>query len=175
MINRPLIVMGVSSCGKSTLARAFSSRFELPFVEGDEFHPPANVNKMQRGIALDDEDRKEWLQALCLQCNRFLNAKESVVLSCSALKKRYRDQFRRRLIAPPQFLYLDIIETRAHQRCQNRQDHFMPKSLIRSQFETLECPVGEADVIRIDAEWALEDQIAFCEYKLNLVEEKERS
>lgn len=146
-----LIVMGVAGCGKSSLARAVADALGLPLVEGDEHHSEANRTRMAQGIALTDADRQDWLATL----GRLLQAHpQGVVLTCSALKRAYRDQLR---AASPglRFAFLEITPAVAAQRVAARPSHFFAASLVDSQFATLESPVGEPGVLRLDAELPL--------------------
>lgn len=141
-----LVVMGVAGCGKSTLAAALAERLGRPWLEGDAFHSEASRRKMAEGRPLTDADRASWLAALGEQ----LRLKPGVLLSCSALKRTYREQLRR---ASPglRFVFLDIAKAEAALRVSTRGGHFFAASLIDSQFDTLEPPVGEAGVLRLDA------------------------
>ncbi len=146
-----LIVMGVAGCGKSSLARAVAQAQGLPLVEGDDHHSDANRERMARGIALTDADRKDWLDTL----GRLLQAHpQGVVLTCSALKRAYREQLR---AASPglRFAFLDITPAVAARRVAARPSHFFSASLVDSQFATLQSPVGEPGVLRLDAELPL--------------------
>lgn len=147
LIFSSLVVMGVAGCGKSSLGQALAAALGWPFVEGDDFHPPASVAKMRAGRALDDADRQGWLCDLGGQ----LAQRAPLVLSCSALRLRYRDGLRQ---ARPGlgFVYLHISPALALQRVQARAArHLFPASLVESQFATLEPPVDEAGVICVDA------------------------
>jgi len=146
-----LIVMGVAGCGKSSLARAVAEVQGLPLIEGDDHHSAANRARMAQGIALTDADRQEWLATL----GRLLQAHpRGAVLTCSALKRSYRDQLR---AASPglRFAFLDITRAAAAQRVAARPSHFFAASLVDSQFATLESPAGEPGVLRLDAELPL--------------------
>ncbi|WP_245573602.1 gluconokinase [Curvibacter lanceolatus] len=146
-----VVVMGVAGCGKSSLGAALAAAEHLPLIEGDDHHSPASRDKMSQGIALTDGDRQGWLQTL----GRLLaEHPEGVVLTCSALKKAYRDQLRQ---ACPglRFAFLDIDREQSLQRVSARASHFFSSSLVDSQFATLESPVGEAGVLRLDALQAL--------------------
>jgi len=146
-----LIVMGVAGCGKSSLARAVAQAQGLPLVEGDDHHSAANRERMARGIALTDADRKDWLDTL----GRLLQVHpQGVVLTCSALKRAYREQLR---AASPglRFAFLDITPAAAARRVVARPSHFFSASLVDSQFATLQSPVGEPGVLRLDAELPL--------------------
>ena len=143
-----LIVMGVAGCGKSSLARAVAQALGLPLIEGDDHHSAANRERMAQGIALTDADRKDWLDTL----GRLLQAQpQGVVMTCSALKRAYREQLR---AASPglRFVFLDITPAAAARRVAARPGHFFAASLVDSQFATLESPVGEPGVLRLDAE-----------------------
>ena len=142
------VFMGVSGCGKSSAAASLAAELELPLVEGDEFHPPANQDKMHKGIALTDADRKGWLEAL----GRELAAHpEGVVLTCSALKKAYRDVLRSHR-PDVKFVFMDLDREAALQRVAGRgASHFFPPSLVDNQFATLERPDGEPGVLRVSA------------------------
>ena len=137
--HRPLVVvMGVSGSGKSTVGTALARRLGVDFEDGDDLHPPANVAKMRSGQALDDEDRYPWLEAV----GDWLAQREGDggVMVCSSLKRRYRDQLRRHSDRI-EFLHLDGDKWVIARRQADRPGHFMPASLLDSQFATLE-PLG---------------------------------
>ena len=147
-MNRSVVVMGVAGCGKSTLAAAIAEAEGLPLVEGDDFHSAANRAKMSQGVALTDADRDDWLAVLGQQIRAH---PAGLVLTCSALKRSYRERLRD---ARPglRFVFLDISRADALERVAARAaTHFYPASLVDSQFATLESPVGEAGVLRVDA------------------------
>ena len=135
----PLIVaMGVSGSGKSTVGAALAQRLRVPFADADDFHPPANVAKMTAGHALDDDDRRPWLESI----GEWLAAHAGTggVMSCSALKRAYRDQLRGH--APTaEFVHLAGSREVIARRQASRPGHFMPASLLDSQFDILE-PLG---------------------------------
>jgi gluconokinase len=142
-----LVVMGVSGCGKSTVARLCALELGLPFLEGDDHHPEHNVRKMRQGTPLNDDDRAGWLATLA----RLLQAHpHGAVLTCSALKRAYRDVLR---AAQPGlgFAFLDISPAGANARVADRSGHFFSAALVRSQFDVLEPPVQEADVLWLSA------------------------
>jgi gluconokinase len=126
--------MGVSGSGKSTVGAAVAQRLRVPFADADDFHPPANIAKMTAGQALDDDDRRPWLEAI----GEWLAAHpDGAVISCSALKRSYRDQLRAH--APDvAFLHLQGERDVIARRQASRPGHFMPASLLTSQFATLE-------------------------------------
>ena len=145
-MDKPLIyiVMGVSGCGKSTIGKLLASKLNIPFFDGDDFHPEANVQKMASGLPLNDEDRKGWLQKL----NKISieNIASGAVIACSALKETYRNTLKQNLEKQMVFVYLKGTFEEIHARLKKRQDHYMPIELLKSQFETLEAP---ADAIHV--------------------------
>ncbi len=150
--------MGVAGSGKSTLGAAVAARLGRVWLEGDDFHGEANRRKMAEGQPLTDADRAAWLAALCEQLR---HPSQGAMAACSALKRIYRDQLRQ---ASPglRFAFLDISKDEARRRVQTRGGHFFSASLMDSQFDTLESPVGEAGVLRLDALApleALQDQV----------------
>jgi gluconokinase len=148
-----LVVMGVSGCGKTSLALAVATASGARFVEGDTHHSEASLRKMRDGIALTDADRQGWLATLAAELAR---PPLPVVLSCSALKRAYRDRLR---AASPglRFAFLDIDRDAALQRVASRGSaHFFSTSLVDNQFATLERPEGEAGVLRLDARAPIE-------------------
>ncbi len=144
-----LVVMGVSGCGKSTLGRALASALALPFVEGDELHPARNVERMAAGIALTDADRQGWLEAIAQKLRNASEQGRGLVVSCSALKRSYRDLLRSG--APDlRFIHLHGAPELLAQRLRARSGHYMPASLLQSQLETLELPGADEAVLRVD-------------------------
>jgi gluconokinase len=131
----PIVVMGVSGSGKSTVGAALAQRLRVPFADADDFHPQANIAKMTAGEPLDDDDRYPWLEAI----GDWLAARDGSggVMSCSALKRKYRDQLRRHC-AGVEFLHLAGTPEVIGRRQASRPGHFMPASLLASQFKTLE-------------------------------------
>lgn len=141
------VVMGVSGCGKTTVAQGLADHFGWPFQEGDDLHPPANVEKMHSGIPLDDSDRAPWLKI----CHDWLvaHAQTGGVLTCSALKRKYRDILREGLNLT--FAYLETSEQTIAERLKHRVGHFMPPSLLPSQLAILEPPAFDENVITVDS------------------------
>lgn len=143
-----LVVMGVSGCGKSSLGGALATSLGLPLVEGDDFHPPGNVEKMRAGIPLTDADREGWLDTLG---QTLAASSHGAVLTCSALKRAYRDRLRQAVPAL-HFVFMALERDEAERRVAARASHHMfPASLVANQFATLESPVGEQDVLAVDA------------------------
>jgi gluconokinase len=143
-----IVVMGVAGCGKSSLAQAVAVAEGLPLIEGDDHHSAQNKQRMSQGIALNDADRQGWLATLSKLLQQQPNG---VVLTCSALKRPYREQLR---AASPglRFVFIDIGRAAALERVAARAgSHFFSSSLVDSQFATLEPPLGEAGVLHVDA------------------------
>ncbi len=133
----PIVVMGVSGSGKSTVGSALAQRLRVPFVDADGLHPPANVTKMTAGKPLDDDDRYPWLERVG---EWLAGHRDGGVVSCSALKRRYRDQLRAHC-PRAEFLHLRGSPEVISARLAARPAHFMPAALLRSQFDALE-PLG---------------------------------
>ena len=151
-----VVVMGVAGCGKSAVGRLVAQRLALPFVEGDDFHPQRNIARMRQGIALDDDDRAGWLDALAAELAR---RPAGAVLACSSLKAGYRDKLRR-AASGLRFVYLMITEPQALERVAGRDGHFYPPSLVASQFAALQDPSGEAGVLTLAATGAAPEPLA---------------
>lgn len=146
-INASLVVMGVAGCGKSSLGAALAQRLGVELIEGDDHHSPGNREKMAQGTPLTDADRAGWLATLA---GLLAQRRGRVVLTCSSLRRAYREQLR---AADPalRFVFLDITPGQALARVAARSSHFFSSSLVDSQFATLESPVGEPGVLRADA------------------------
>lgn len=140
--------MGVSGCGKSTVGRALAEALDIPFVEGDALHPPANVQRMAAGIALTDEDREGWLADLAALLADAHRRQRSLVLTCSALKRAYRDQLRAGCPGL-RFVHLHGSEAVLAERLAQRSGHYMPPSLLPSQLQTLEVPGADENAVSI--------------------------
>ncbi len=144
----PIIVMGVSGCGKTTVGHALALRLNATFLDADDFHPEANVVRMRAGMPLNDEDRAPWLATL----NRELKVRdqqgELVVLACSALKEKYRAAIAASM-PHVQWIFLDGSFDLIALRVRERPNHYMPESLLRSQFDAMERP-DDATMISIE-------------------------
>ncbi len=141
--------MGVSGCGKSTVGRALAEALHLHFVEGDELHSPSNVERMAAGTPLTDADRHGWLQEVASQLGNATARSLGVVVTCSALKRSYRDLLR--AAAPDvRFVFLTGSVELLTQRMRVRSGHYMPASLLQSQLDTLEPPAADEAPITID-------------------------
>jgi gluconokinase len=141
-----IVVMGVSGSGKTTIGERLAQRLGYPFLDADEFHPPANVAKMAAGTPLTDNDRRPWLENL----NAMLKSKDRAVLACSALKRSYREILARD-IPRCTFVYLNGNLELIRSRLAERKHRYMPASLLESQFAALEPP---QDAIEIDVSQA---------------------
>jgi len=145
-----IVVMGVAGCGKTTVGKALAAALDATFYDGDDFHPPQNIAKMSQGIPLDDDHRQGWLERLRDLISEHIEQNRSIVLACSALKKRYRNLLCEGN-AGLRFVYLrgdfDLIWQRMHAR----EGHYMKADMLRSQFDALEEPSPqEAVIIRIN-------------------------
>ena len=144
-----IVVMGVSGAGKSTVGTLIAARLDCPFRDADSFHPPANIAKMKSGAALTDEDRRPWLAAIAAWIAAHRAAGTSGVVTCSALKRVYRDIVTDRQRADVRLVYLkgefDLIAA----RLAARKGHFMPPALLRSQFDALEEPAADEHAITV--------------------------
>ena len=160
------LVTGPAGCGKTTVATHLANSLNVPYVEGDEFHPPANIDKMAAGIPLTDADRWDWLTVLREQAlQRLSGGADGVVVTCSALKRQYRDVIR---VAPSythdvlrHFIYLHAPEEVLLERVGARQGHYMGANMVHSQFSILEPPTAEEkDVISIDVSKPMDAVVA---------------
>ena len=155
-----VVVMGVSGSGKTTVAELLAKQLGWPFMEGDRLHPPANVEKMRQGIPLTDADRVPWLDRIGRELKTWAAEGRSGVMTCSALKRAYRDRIRS---ARPdvRFVYLKGSEALIGARVAARHHEYMPASLLRSQFDTLEEPtLGEPGVVTVDAGGTVGEEVA---------------
>ena len=139
--------MGVAGSGKSTLGAAIAERMGWPMIEGDDFHSGENKARMHSGVPLSDADREGWLRSLARELQRH---PDGSVLTCSALKRSYRDLLRDSSLGLT-FVFLDISEDEALWRVRDRGQHFFPPELLQSQFAALEPPIDESGVLRLDA------------------------
>jgi gluconokinase len=149
------IIMGVSGVGKTTIAEKLAAKLGLPFKDADSFHPAANVAKMSRGEPLNDDDRAPWLEAIVA----YINAHENVVVTCSALKRKYRDVLRKAKPAG-KIIYLHGSEELIYARMSARTDHFMPLSLLKTQLATLEEPTPDENVLFVSVDGTSDEILA---------------
>ena len=151
--------MGVSGSGKTMIGSAFARALGVGFVEGDDYHPAENVERMAAGIALTDADRAAWLRSLADRLREANAAGTGLVMSCSALKKSYRDVLRSGA-RDPQFIFLRGERALLAQRIASRRGHFMPPSLLDSQLATLQEPSPDEGAWVCDVSESPEDLIA---------------
>ena len=144
-----VVVMGVAGSGKTTVGAALAGLIGVDFVDGDDLHPPSNVEKMHAGHPLADEDRWPWLDRVGGALAEAADAGRGLVMACSALKRAYRDRIRAAAGPELLFVFLDVSQGEARKRMAVRLNHFMPSALLDSQFDTLEPPTGEADVLSV--------------------------
>jgi 6-phosphogluconate dehydrogenase len=137
--NKAIIIMGVSGSGKTTIGKLLAQKNQLPFFDGDDFHSKENIEKMASGKPLDDEDRKDWLLQLNHLIQENVNTKDCVI-ACSSLKKNCRDILRANVPNNVKFVFLQGSYSEILSRMESRKNHFIPSSLLKSQFETLEIP-----------------------------------
>jgi len=150
-----LVVMGVASSGKSTIAEKLAARLGWHFEDGDDFHPEANVAKMSAGQPLTDDDRRPWLQAIAAEIDKVIGAGGCVVVACSALKRAYRDV----LVHGRDdvgIVYLEGSRELIGARMAKRKGHFMPPGLLDSQFKTLEPPAPDENPITVSIDASVE-------------------
>ena len=142
-----IVIMGVAGCGKSTLGAALSARLGIPYRDGDDLHSSSNVEKMRAGIPLTDADRWPWLEAVAAE----LEDHAPMIIGCSALKRVYRDHIREGAGGPVTFVHLSGSRALIAARMQHRPGHFMPLSLLDSQFAALEPPTA-SEGLSVDIE-----------------------
>jgi gluconokinase len=161
-MKQPIVVMGPSGSGKTTLAAALAGSLERPFVEGDDLHPPTNRERMARGQPLTDADRVPFLDAVAAA----LQARPVPIVTCSALKRSYRDRLRAKV---PTLLFLEprVESEELRRRVASRQNHFMPVSLVDDQIATLEHLQEDEAGLVLDGSQAPVEQVALVLAKLN--------
>ncbi|KAJ5567423.1 hypothetical protein N7535_006729 [Penicillium sp. DV-2018c] len=163
------VVTGPAGCGKSTVGNVLRTKLNLPFIEGDDYHPPTNKEKMSQGIPLTDADRWDWLISLRQAAIDLLSPTEDnnfqppagVVVACSALKQKYRDVMRVAAYGSPavqiHFVYLKLDEKVLMERVSQRREHYMKSTMVQSQLAALEEPKDEWDAITINVEGPMEE------------------
>lgn len=159
-----IYIMGVSGSGKSTIGRALAKRTGIAFYDGDDFHPQANIKKMEAQQPLNDDDRYGWLEAIHTFVKEKLELNHSTIIACSALKEKYRLQLSEEIPnSQIYWVYLNGDYDTILKRMQSRAGHFMPSALLQSQFDTLEAP--ENGII-VDIRWPIENMIEYISNKL---------
>jgi gluconokinase len=156
MFSGAAVVMGVASCGKSSVGEALAARLGAHYTEGDRLHPKANVEKMSAGIALTDADRWPWLGLV----GQSLQGETGHITSCSALKRAYREHIQAMAGRPVAFVFLDGSRELLERRIAARQGHFMPPSLLDSQLATLERPAPDERARAFDIARPVDDIVA---------------
>ena len=155
------VVMGVAGSGKSLIGSALAKTLGLELVEGDQYHPAENVARMSAGIPLTDADRQGWLKALAARMRDAVNGGHGLVVTCSALKRSYRDLLRAESLAPRlQFIFLRGDRALIGERIASRRGHYMPASLLESQFEALEEPSPDENAWTYDVTASPDDLVA---------------
>ena len=153
-----LVTMGVSGAGKTTLGEMLAQRLGWPFKEGDELHPPANVAKMKSGHPLNDADRAPWLAAVGAWIDAWVAGGQDGVISCSALKRAYRDTIAGGRPSV-RFVFIDLDEATIATRLQHREHAYWPPELLHSQFEALQVPTPDEPVIMVDGHASRDAQV----------------
>lgn len=161
-----LVVMGVAGSGKSTVARRLARTLGARFIEGDRLHPPANVARMASGQPLTDAHREGWLDAVAREIVASVARGDGAVAACSALKRLYRDRLRM-ACGTILFVHLDVARDVAGKRVAGRRSHFMPASLVDSQFATLEPPGDDEAALVVDATLPIDAIVASAVARLN--------
>jgi len=150
-----MVLMGVAGCGKSSVGAALALRLGIPYRDGDDLHPAPNVEKMRLGVPLTDDDRWPWLDRVA----GALAADAPVIIGCSALKRAYRDRIRAGAGGPVRFVHLHGSRDLVAARMTARRGHYMPLSLLDSQFAALE-PPDAAEALRVDIDQPLDALVA---------------
>jgi gluconokinase len=158
-----IVLMGVAGCGKSSVGAALAARLDANYLDGDDLHSPENIDKMRRGEPLTDDDRWPWLTRV----GQTLALKTGIrIVGCSSLKRRYRDLIRAEAAGPVIFVHLSGSRTLIAERMAARPGHFMPTSLLDSQFAALEPPEPEENAITVDIDQPLESLVGDIVTKL---------
>jgi len=161
-----VILFGVSGAGKTTVGKLLARELGWRFIEADDFHPAANIEKMRSGHPLTDKDRWPWLEQLRQQIERSFSAGENAVLACSALKRAYRDRLR--VSDEVKFVFLSGDYALVEKQLRSRHGHFMNAALLQSQFDDLEEPKADENVLTIELGRTPEEIVERIEAKLNL-------
>jgi len=161
-----IIIFGVSGAGKTTIGKLLAKDIGWQFLEADDFHPAANIQKMRNGRPLTDEDRSPWLESLRKQIEQLLSSGESAVLACSALKHAYRERLR--VGNEIKFVFLHGDYALVEKQMRSRHGHFMDPTLLRSQFDDLEEPLQDDNVLTVELGRTPQEIVIEIEAKLRL-------
>jgi gluconokinase len=167
-----IVIFGVSGAGKTTVGKMLAEQLGWRFLEADDFHPAANIEKMRNGHPLTDEDRWPWLDGLRKQIERPLSAGENAVLACSALKRAYRDRLR--VSDEIKFVFLRGDYALVEKQLRSRRGHFMNAKLLRSQFADLEEPKPDEDVLTIELRRKPQELVEEIKAKLHLARKRSK-
>ncbi|WP_319497196.1 gluconokinase [uncultured Cohaesibacter sp.] len=159
-----IIVMGVSGCGKSSVGAELAARHGLPFLDADDYHPKANVDKMSKGIALQDDDRWPWFEILARTINENADQSGSAVCGCSALKRSYRTYLSDQVDRPVLYIFLHGSKALLFDRMSARKDHYMPPSLLESQLATLEEPGSDENAVAVSIDKSVDVDALACPF-----------
>jgi len=160
-----VIIWGVSGAGKTTIGELLAQELHWKFYDADDFHPQVNIDKMERGEPLTDEDRQPWLQSLREAITRSLAANENAVLACSALKRKYRELLR--VNGDVKFVFLHGSRARIADQLKQRRGHFIDPALLASQFADLEEPESSEDMLTIELKGEPEELVEQIRQKLS--------
>ena len=167
-----IVIFGVSGAGKTTVGKMLAEQFGWHFLEADDFHPAANIEKMRNGHSLTDEDRWPWLDCLRKQIEQLLSAGENAVLACSALKRAYRDRLR--VSDEVKFVFLRGDYALVEKQLRRRRGHFMDPALLRSQFADLKEPGPDENALTIELGRTPEELVEEIKAKLRLASKERR-
>jgi len=160
-----VVIFGVSGAGKTTIGELLAQELHWKFYDADDFHPQVNIDKMERGEPLTDEDRQPWLQSLREAITRSLAANENAVLACSALKRKYRELLR--VNADVKFVFLHGSRARIADQLKQRRGHFIDPALLASQFADLEEPESSEDMLTIELKGEPDELVEQIRQKLS--------
>ena len=166
-----IVVMGVSGCGKSTLGAAIANHYGYTFLDADDFHSDEAKTRMASGLPLTDTMRQPWVEKICARLREARMQQEAIVLAFSGLRRAHRQLIRNQGLRTT-VLFLDGDESSIQARVNQRPNHFMNPGLVRSQFDTLEKPVDETDIIRIDIASNPEQQLKQALNEIEAIQKK---
>lgn len=172
MFKGAVIVMGVTSCGKTSVGKGLAEELGCPFIEGDRLHPAANIAKMSAGIPLKDDDRWPWLEIIGRAMKAECDKGHGVVASCSALKKSYRQKLAEAAGRPIAFIFLHGSRELLAARMAERKGHFMPISLLDSQLATIEIPGPDENALHLDVVLPVDELVARAKTYLTVAPER---